>query len=103
MVYFGPFWPKEVYLGSFRSANRTLATPEFSPSLIHGLCVIFASNSRFMCLFQAPLDTCLDSPLLASLSVHDLHFTVHAPSTSALHLELCVMGPDQMISPNGMA
>ena len=29
MVYFGPFWPKEVYFGPFRSANRTLATPEF--------------------------------------------------------------------------
>ena len=24
----GPFWPKEVYFGLFRSANRTLATPE---------------------------------------------------------------------------
>ena len=33
-----------------------------------------------MRLFQAPLDTCLDSPLLASLSVHGWHFTVYAPS-----------------------
>ena len=33
-----------------------------------------------MCLFQAALDTCLDSPLFASLSVHGLHFTVYAPS-----------------------
>ena len=33
-----------------------------SPSLIHGLCAIFASNSRFMRLFQAALDTLLDSP-----------------------------------------
>ena len=33
-----------------------------------------------MRLFQAPLDTCLDSPLLASLSVHGLHFTVYTPS-----------------------
>ena len=33
------------------------------PSLIHGLCAFFASNSRFMSLFQAALDTCLDSPL----------------------------------------
>ena len=31
-----------------------------------------------MCLFQAHPDTCLDSPLLASLSVHGLHFTVYA-------------------------
>ena len=33
-----------------------------------------------MRLFPAPLDTCLDSPFFASLSVHDLHFTVYAPS-----------------------
>ena len=51
-----------------------------SPSLIHGLCAFFASNSRFMHLFQAPLGTCLDSPFFASLSVHGLHFTVYAPS-----------------------
>ena len=30
--------------------------------------------------FQAALDTCLDSPFFASLSVHGLHFTVYAPS-----------------------
>ena len=24
----GPFWPKEVYFGPFRSADRTLATPD---------------------------------------------------------------------------
>ena len=34
------------------------------PSLIHGLCAIFAFTSLFMGIFQAPLDTCLDSPLL---------------------------------------
>ena len=28
MVHFGPFWPEEVHFGLFRSANRTLATPE---------------------------------------------------------------------------
>ena len=49
------------------------------PSLIHGLCAISASNSRFMRLSQAPLDTCPDSPLLARLSIHGLHFTVYAP------------------------
>ena len=32
--------------------------------------------------FQAALDTCLDSPSFASLSVHGLHFTVYAPSSS---------------------
>ena len=58
-----------------------MANSRFSPSLIHCLCAIFASNSRFMRLFQAPFDTSLDSPLLARLSVHGLHFTVHAPST----------------------
>ena len=33
-----------------------------------------------MRLFQAALDTCLDSPFFAGLSVHSLHFTVYAPS-----------------------
>ena len=33
-----------------------------------------------MRLFQAALDTCLDSPFFASLSVHGLHFTVYTPS-----------------------
>ena len=33
-----------------------------------------------MRLFQAAVDTCLDSPFFASLSVHGLHFTVYAPS-----------------------
>ena len=47
---------------------------------IHGLRAFFASNSRFMRLFQAALDTCLDSPFFASLSVHCLHFTVYVPS-----------------------
>ena len=39
-------------------------TSRFSPSLTHGLCTIFASHSRFMHPFQAPLDTCLGSPIL---------------------------------------
>ena len=29
MVHFGQFWPEEVHFGPFRSANRTLAIPEF--------------------------------------------------------------------------
>ena len=62
-----------------RFAFCTVCISRFSPSLIHGLCAIFASNSRFMSHFQAPLDTCLDNPLLANLSVHDFHFTVYAP------------------------
>ena len=37
-----------------------------------------------MRLFQATLDTCLDSPFLASLSVHGLHFMVYAPSMEGL-------------------
>ena len=36
-----------------------------------------------MRLFQASLDTCLGSPLFASLSVHGLHFTVYAASKLA--------------------
>ena len=34
-----------------------------------------------MRLFQAALDTPLDSPFSANLSVHGLHFTVCAPSS----------------------
>ena len=45
---------------------------------------LFASNSRLTRLFQAALDACLDSPLVASLSVHGLHFTVYAPSSKVL-------------------
>ena len=44
---------------------------------IHGLCAIFPSNSRFMRLFQARLDTCLDSlllcqPLSSRFALHSL-------------------------------
>ena len=53
-------------------------------SLIHDLCAIFASNSRFVRVSQATLDTCLDSPFFASLSVHGLHFTLYAPSKKYL-------------------
>ena len=34
MVHFDPFWPKEVYFGPFRSANRTLATPELNSGIL---------------------------------------------------------------------
>ena len=58
------------------------------PSLIHGLCALFAFNSNgSWAFFQAPLDTCLGSPFFASLSVHGLHFTVYAPSSSACVFE----------------
>ena len=60
--------------------NSRFALHGKRPSLIHGLCAFFASNSRFMRLFQAALDTPLDSPFFANLSVHGLHFTVYAPS-----------------------
>ena len=41
-----------------------------------------------MRLFQAALDTCLDSPFVASLSVHGLHFTDYAPSIS-IRIRIC--------------
>ena len=34
--------------------NSRFALQGFSPSLIHGLCAIFASNSRFMHLLPGP-------------------------------------------------
>ena len=49
-----------------------------------------------MRLFQAALDTCLDSPFFASLSVHGLHFTVYAPLNECwevLSLPLCTEFP----------
>ena len=60
--------------------NSRFALHGKRPSLNPGLCAFFASNSRFMRLFQAALGTPLDSPFSASLSVHGLHFTVYAPS-----------------------
>ena len=68
--------------------NSRFALHGKRPSLIHGLCAIFASNSRFMRHFQAALDTCLGSPLLACLSVHGLHFTVYAPSNYDFHRDI---------------
>ena len=66
-----------------------VCTSRFSPSLIHSLCAIFASNSRFRRPFRTALDTCLNSPLLVSLSVHGLHFTVYALSSNVA--EICKM------------
>ena len=60
--------------------NSRFALHGLAPPLIHGLCAFFASNSQFMCLFQGALDTPLDNPFSATLSVHGLHFTVCAPS-----------------------
>ena len=76
--------------------NSRFALHGKRPSLIHGLCAFFASNSRFMRLFQAALDTPLDSPFFTSLSVHGLHFTVYAPSIHLLRRSL--QGPTE-ISP----
>ena len=59
--------------------NSRFALHGKRPSLIHGLCAFFASNSRFMRLFQAALDTCHDSPFFASLSVH-ARFALHGLS-----------------------
>ena len=75
--------------GSAATNSVTVCTSRFSPSLIHGSCAFFASNSRFMRLFQGALDTPLDSPFSATLSVHGLHFTVYAPSKWGKKTELC--------------
>ena len=61
-------------------AQFMVCTSWFGPSQIHGLCAILALNSRSLRLFQAPLDTCLDSPFCAACSIHGLPFTVCAPS-----------------------
>ena len=56
---------------------------------------LFASNSRFMRLLQAALDTCFDSPFSATLSVHGLHFTVCAPSRESGGKPLKLLKIDQ--------
>ena len=63
-----------------------VCTSRFSPSLIHGLCEMFASTSRFMRLFQPALDTCLDSPLLCQplnswFALHTLRLQSCGPAT----------------------
>ena len=60
--------------------NSRFALHGLAPSLVQGLRPFFASNSRFMRLFQGALDTPLDSPFSTTLSVHGLHFTDCAPS-----------------------
>ena len=50
------------------------------PSLIHGLCAVFAFTSRLMSLLRPLLTPVSTAPFFASLSFHGLHFTVHAPS-----------------------
>ena len=30
MDHFGQFWPEEIHFGPFRSANRTLAIPDYN-------------------------------------------------------------------------
>ena len=52
MVHFGPFWPEEVHFGPFRSANRTLAIPDFGVGLPESLLSHFGVTlilSVFLC------------------------------------------------------
>ena len=50
-----------------------------------------------MRLFQAPLDTPLDSPFSATLSVHGLHFTVCAPSNYPPFFNYYVINSEQLL------
>ena len=85
-------WTETLEFSRLKVPNSRFALHGKRPSLIHGLCAFFASNSQFMRTFQAALDTCLDSPFFASLSVHGLHFTVYAPSTTAWRISvLCFL------------
>ena len=67
--------------------NSRFALHGKRPSLVHGLCAFFPSNSRFMRLFQPAPNNPLDSPSSATLSVHGLHFTVCALSSTELESE----------------
>ena len=51
--------------------NSQVCTSRFSPSAIHGLCAILASNSRFMRPFPAPLNTCCQ-PFSSQFARHGL-------------------------------
>ena len=62
-----------------RFALHGLAHPKFT------LCALFLPLIHGLCAFFRPL---LDSPLLANLSVHGLHFTVHAPSIIIKHTQV---------------
>ena len=57
-----------------RIALHGLAPPYFM------VCALFLAPTHGLCAFFRPLDSCLDSPLLARLSIHGLHFTVYVPS-----------------------
>ena len=59
--------------------NSRFALHDLAPHYFK-VCALFASNSRFVRLFRAPLNTYLGSPFFASLAVHGLHFTVYAAS-----------------------
>ena len=76
-----------------------MCTSRFSPSLIHGLCAIFASNLRFMRLFQAPLDTCLDSPFLpaSQFTLCTSQFTRPRRTFFPLSLFLCLKSAVQKL------
>ena len=87
-------WTETLGFSRLKVPNSRFALHGRRPSLIHGLCAFFASNSRFMRLFQAALGTCLDSPFFASLSVHGLHFTVYAPAPDSwIWLVFFLFGP----------
>ena len=53
MVHVGPFWPEEVHFGPFRSANRTLAIPEFNLAVILTMQSFFRDPPRKYPLKQA--------------------------------------------------
>ena len=57
-------WTETLEFSRLKVPNSRFALHGQRPSLIHGLCAFFASNSRFMRLCQAALDTPLDSPLV---------------------------------------
>ena len=50
----GPFWPKEVHFGPFRSANGTLATPHTHTLTRDSNCC--EANSLRMCFSQLRLE-----------------------------------------------
>ena len=73
-----------------RFALHGLAPPYFT------VCARFLpSNSRFMRLFQAALDACLDGPFFGGLSVHGLHFTVYVPSSFFVFRGGCAWGREE--------
>ena len=83
----GPFWPKEVYFGPFRSANRTVATPD-SKSAERRMRVIILSGGRNP---QRPI---LGSSVWASFQQLQAHWQTISWERTAINRQVAEILPE---------